>query len=309
MHPASLHSPTLICARCPTHTTFLISLCPAVPVPRPTHAPSLASLYLPLIRSPPPVPLLTLPCSAPLCSALLLTLASFLKFLSLPVPALPLTHPPCLASLSLPAVRSASHTRTMPRFTLLASAPHTCPMPRFSLIGNSALRKSHMHHALLHPALPCSDLLHTHAPCLSSLCLAVIRPKSATCPVPRFIPLAVLHSACHTSATPHFAFSGCALQCSSLMRHASLLSVWLLSAPWLTHAPCFASPCLAVIRSASHTCVMPLFTLLTMLPCPASPCSAQLLPPFIHVHHAPHHPAPPCCYLLPTHAPCLASPC
>ncbi len=199
----------------------------------------------------------------------------------------------------------------MPLFTLLGGyPPKVRHMPRasFHSTGSAPLCVSHISHASLRFLRLCTAVFLTHAPCLSSLCLAVIRPVADTCSVLRFTLL------------------GCDPLCFSHMRHASLHTPHYATVPRITllrsaappihtRAPCPASPCSSLLLPASDTCTVPCFTLLvsaalgvrrTLLCSNLSAwlCSALLhtnapcftsLPrraplSFSHMHHASLHP-------------------
>ena len=140
-----------------------------------THVPSLASPCLIHLRS------ASLTCKVPHFTVLGWSLLCVPRMRPAPL------HPACLlSSLHLShAPRLAS-----PCLLVLLSAPLTCAVLHFTLIRCAVpLCSPHTHHASLLPAwLCCSSLLltHTHTPSLASLCLAVPRSASLTCPVPRF---------------------------------------------------------------------------------------------------------------------------
>ena len=138
-----------------------------------------------------------------------------------------------------------------------------------------------MHRAPLHPGpLRSSALLPTHAPCLTSPCLAVL-----------------LLSASHAHTVPRFTLPPCAPLCFTHTPRPSPLSHWLLRTLLPSHAPCSASPCLAVSRSASNRCLDPHFALSHHVP---SVC-------FRHMHRPSLHPASLSCARCQTHASLLKS--
>jgi len=155
--------------------------------------------------------------------------------------------------------RSASHTCTMPRFTLplsdplcishmplclvsprlavLHSASGTCPVLHVTLLDCTPLCVSRMPRASLHPAQ--SDIrpiLHVsnHPAWLCTLRLT--RAQCLTSPT-----LAALHSASHTCLVPHITHTVCAEHCVSHTPRASHHSAWLFCALHLTLVPCFTS--------------------------------------------------------------------
>ena len=144
-------------------------------------------------------------CAVPLC-------ISHMPRASLYPACLRLTQAQCLISLSLHALRSASHTCVMSRLTLLPCAP---------------LCISNVPHASPHP----SAAHLTHVPCLISLSSPALRCASRTCTMPRsamirFIPLLCFSHTNHLSL------------CHDPLHPPALL---------LTHEPCLPSPCSAVL--------------------------------------------------------------
>ncbi len=147
---ASLHPGPLCSALLLTHAPCLTSplTCASHPCPLPHFTPvACSALCFSHMRHAPPH-------YASLCSAV------------------HLTHAPCLASPRSSALfRFASHTHSMPCFTLLRSArsaSHTCPVPRLNLLGSYPLCSSHNHTPCLAshcPAMPALPL--TLPPCLA----------------------------------------------------------------------------------------------------------------------------------------------
>jgi len=154
---------------------------------------------------------------------------------------------------------------------------------------------SHMHHASFYSPCLFSILRLSHAPCLLSLSLPLLRSLSHTCPLSRLtlfrpLPFCFSHTH-HASLRP-----SPSAPCFELMPNASLHSTTLSSALNPTHAPCLTSPSSAALLPAPHKCPVPPFTL---------PAYASL--PISHSRPLSLHPA--CLYsaLRPTRAPCLTS--
>ena len=288
---------TPLCVRHVPRASFhSVSLCSSLLL---TRAPCLISHCLALLLSAShtcPVPLSTLPRCAPLCLSHVphaslhpapLCPPSASHTCSVPHFTLPRSAPLCfthmrrpsllstwlLSALHLPCLLSLSHT-------VPSSASHTCTVPCFTLLGSSPLGIRHTLPCSFLSATLCSALLLTHAQCLVSPSLPVLRSASYTYALPRFTlllspPLCISHSLT-----------------------ASLHPPCLLSTLLLTHASLPASPCSTVLLPASIPCLMPRST----LPGCASLCSP-------HIPRSSLHPARHFSTLLLPHAPSIMSPC
>ena len=228
--------PSVCFSHMPRASLHSASLCSAV---RLTHAQCLISLSLPALLCASHMHYASLH-PAPFCSFC----RSHMHHASLhPAPLCsPLHHTlhPCLISLSLPALRSASHTAPcsmspclpVPAL-LLTHAP--CSASPWSAVP---LCFSRMPHALLHPACLFSTLLFSSGACSALPFLPVLH-----------MPHASLHPAClcppsasHNAHPCLISLSLPALRSASHTAPCSMSPCLPLPALLLTHAPCLASP-------------------------------------------------------------------
>ncbi len=188
-----------------------------------------------------------------------------------------------------PRVRHMLHASLHSAWRLSAPCPPRAPC-LVSPHCQCSIFVSHISNASLRFLRLCNAVFLTHAPCLSSLCLAVIRPVADTrsvlrftlldcarsashppCPVPLFtllawhplcfshIRCASLHSVCllcyapDTGAVLRITLLRSTAPCFLHTHHASLLPAWLYRPLDLTHASCLGTPCLAVLLPAIQT--------------------------------------------------------
>ena len=163
-----------------------------------------------------------------------------------------------------------------------------------TLLGCRPLSFIHMSPAPFHPACLFASLPSTHTQFLASLCLAVLRSTSHTCPCltsPCSAPCTCprLSSLCFGCSAPRFIH----------MRHASLHFAWLCSAMIPSHASFVTSLSLLAIRSVSYTCALSHFIL--------TGCALHSASDTCPVPHFTPHCLSQALRLI--HAPCLISLC